>query len=193
MPVLGQRLVPALMVAGFAATAGAQQKACEIDEGTPQQVTRAMLDLQIAQQSAKPDDAAKKLQDAMKLLNEGDMKQQPGGSRVRDGAARSSCSRRSPACQNGIDDARRAWVCRRTRRQRTIIFAGIDSAFTIVEASNPDCASQTAPWRQQKPWVDLVNQRDRVGQRRQDGLGGLSRESLAALARTRHTGTTCSR
>jgi len=38
------------------------------------------------------------------------------------------------------------------------LVAGIDSAFTIVETANPECASQTASYRQQKPWVDLVNQ-----------------------------------
>ncbi len=38
------------------------------------------------------------------------------------------------------------------------LVAGIDSAFTVVETANPECASQTASYRQQKPWVDLVNQ-----------------------------------
>ena len=78
MTVMGQRLVPALLIAGVAATAGAQQKACEIDESTPQQVTRAVLDIQIAQ-SGKPEDAANKLKDAVKLLNEGDVKKNPVG------------------------------------------------------------------------------------------------------------------
>ena len=63
----------------FAATAGAQQKACEIDEGTPNQVARAMLDLQIAQSSGKPEDAANKLKDAIKLLSEGDKTKNPVG------------------------------------------------------------------------------------------------------------------
>src|SRR5262245_29759652 len=37
MPVMGRKLVPALLIAGISATAGAQQKACEIDESTPAQ------------------------------------------------------------------------------------------------------------------------------------------------------------
>jgi len=37
------------MVAAFASTAVAQQKACDIDEGSPSQVARATLSLQMAQ------------------------------------------------------------------------------------------------------------------------------------------------
>ena len=82
MLVLGRRVLPALMIAAFASQAGAQQKACELDEGTPSQVARAMLDLQLAQSAGKPEDAAKKLKDAVKLLNEGDMKRESRRSRV---------------------------------------------------------------------------------------------------------------
>src|SRR5262249_8727429 len=34
---------------------------------------------------------------------------------------------------------------------------------SVVESSNPDCASQTAGWRQQKGWVDLVNKAIELG------------------------------
>ena len=60
MPVWGKGALPALMIAALAATAGAQQKACDLDEGNPAQVARAMLDLQLAQNAAKPEDAAKR-------------------------------------------------------------------------------------------------------------------------------------
>jgi predicted Zn-dependent protease len=43
------------------------------------------------------------------------------------------------------------------------LIAGLDSAFSIVEESNPDCASQTGPYRQQKGWVDLVNHAIELG------------------------------
>src|SRR5579884_3548594 len=80
MPVLGNKLVPALLIAGLSAAAGAQQKACDVDEGSPNQVARAVLDLQIAQQSAnKPAEAMGKLRDAVKLLNDGDLKKNPVG------------------------------------------------------------------------------------------------------------------
>src|SRR5262252_7131261 len=79
MLVFGKGALPGLMLAAAAATAGAQQKACEIDEGSPNQVVRAMLDLQVAQGASKPDDAAKALRDAVKLLNEGDKSKNPVG------------------------------------------------------------------------------------------------------------------
>jgi hypothetical protein len=37
------------------------------------------------------------------------------------------------------------------------LIANIDSSFTVVESSSPECVAQTAPWRQQKAWVDLTN------------------------------------
>src|SRR5438045_8361304 len=79
MPVLGGRVFPALMIAAFAANAAAQAKACDLDEGTPSQVTRAVLDLQLAGSAGKPDVAATKLKEAVKFLNEGDMKRNPVG------------------------------------------------------------------------------------------------------------------
>ena len=87
MLALGRKVGPALMLVALSATAGAQQKACEIDEGTPNQVARAVLDLQLAQSASKPEDAAGKLKDAVKLLNEGDLKKNATGR----GMTKSSC------------------------------------------------------------------------------------------------------
>ena len=155
MTVMGQKLVPALLIAGMAATAGAQQKACEIDESTPQQVTRAVLDIQIAQSSGKPEDAAKKLQDAVKLLGEGDVKKNPVGRSYELGRALVMFAA-EPTIANGMT-TRGAVGFVDNPTAAYDLYAGIDSAFAVVEASNPDCHSQTAPWRQQKPWVELVN------------------------------------
>jgi hypothetical protein len=155
MTVMGQRLVPALLIAGMAATAGAQQKACEIDESTPQQVTRAVLDIQIAQQSGKPEDAANKLKDAVKLLNEGDVKKNPVGRAYELGRALVMFATQ-PTMANGMT-TRGAVGFQDNPTAAYDLYAGIDSAFSIVETSNPACDAETAPWRQQKPWVDLVN------------------------------------
>jgi tetratricopeptide (TPR) repeat protein len=149
------------MAAALAATAGAQQKACEIDEGTPNQVARAMLDLNIAQQSGKPEDAAKKLQDAVKLLNEGDKTKNPVGRSMVYGRTLVLWMGQ-PSMSSGV--ATRAALGFVTEPTATYdLVAGIDSAFSVVEASNPDCAAQTAPWRQQKAWVDLVNHAVELG------------------------------
>ena len=113
MTVMGQRLVPALLIAGIAATAGAQSKACDIDESRPAQVTRAVLDIQIAQQSAKPEDAATKLKDAIKLLHEGDMKVNPVGRVVRAGPDAGALHFAADGPERH-DHARRAWLRRQS-------------------------------------------------------------------------------
>src|SRR5207237_2087214 len=35
--------------------------------------------------------------------------------------------------------------------------AAIDSAFKVVETSNPECITETSRWRGQKAWINLVN------------------------------------
>ena len=154
MTKLGHRMLPALMVAGIAASAGAQQKACDIDEGNPNQVARAMLDLQFAQ-SAKPDDAAAKLKDATKLLSEGDMKKNAVGRAFVQGKTLVMWMNQ-PSMTSGITTRGAIGLVDNPTASYDLV-ANIDSAFTVVEASNPECASQTAPWRQQKGWVDLTN------------------------------------
>jgi hypothetical protein len=155
MTVMGQRLVPALLIAGMAATAGAQQKACDIDENKPGQVARAVLDIQIAQQSAKPEDAAGKLKDAVKLLHEGDMKVNPVGRSYELGRTLVLFTSQ-PTIQNGMTTRGDVGFVDNPTAPYDL-YAGIDSAFSVVETANPECVKETAQWRQQKPWVDLVN------------------------------------
>lgn len=154
MPVMGRYLVPALLVAGVSASAGAQ-KACEIDESNPAQVTRAVLNLQIAQQSSKPEDAAAKLRDAVKLLTDGDMKRNPVGRAFELGKALVIFSIQ-PSMAGGMT-TRGAVGFVDNPTAPYDLYQGIDSTFSIVEAAQPECAGQTAAFRQQKAWVDLVN------------------------------------
>src|SRR5256885_8306083 len=74
-------LMPLLLSAAVTAVAGAQQKAkeCEVDEGKPGEVARAMLSLQVAQSAAKPEDAAKQLRQAMASLEKADRTKNPVG------------------------------------------------------------------------------------------------------------------
>jgi tetratricopeptide (TPR) repeat protein len=37
------------------------------------------------------------------------------------------------------------------------LYAGADSAFTIVEKAAPECAAIISQWRQQKPWLNALN------------------------------------
>jgi predicted Zn-dependent protease len=154
MPVMGRKLVPALLIAGLSASAGAQ-KACDIDESSPAQLTRAVLNLQIAQSAGKPEDAAAKLREAVKLLNEGDVKKNPTGRAFELGRAFVMLSSQ-PGIVNGMT-TRGAVGFVDNPSAPFDLYQGIDSAFTVVETALPECASQTAAYRQQKAWVDLVN------------------------------------
>jgi Tetratricopeptide repeat len=152
---LGKTLLPALMLAGASAAASAQQKACEIDEGSPNQVARAYLDIQTAS-SAKPEEQPGRLRDAVKLLQEGDLKKNPSGRAMVLGKTYTLWMAQP---NMGSGKVKRGAVGFVTDTASMFdLVAGIDSAFTVVETMNPECAGQTASYRQQKPWVDLVNQ-----------------------------------
>jgi predicted Zn-dependent protease len=180
MPVLG-RVFPALMIAAIATQAAAQAKACDLDEGTPSQVTRAVLDLQLAGSAGKPDLAASKLKEAVKFLSEGDMKRNPVGRASVYGKVMVTWLTQ-PSMASGMTTRGAVGFATDTASKFDIIGA-IDSAFTIVETANPECASQTAAWRQQKPWVDLVNHAMELGNSGNDSAVAVAKRSLQ-LART---------
>jgi Tfp pilus assembly protein PilF len=140
----------------FAAVAGAQgaQKACEVNESRPTQVGKATLAVQVAS-GAQPDVAARQLTSAVKMLTDnGDrMENQPGRNFVLGKALVlwtmqpnvELVTKRGPlgysSDPQGIID----------------LAAAIDSAFKVVETSNPECISETSRWRGQKGWINLVN------------------------------------
>jgi hypothetical protein len=154
MSVLLGKAFPALLIAAFAATANAQ-KACDIDEGTPAQTARAKLDLQLAQSAGKPEDALPKLKDAVKLLGEGDMTKNPTGRAYVLGQTL-VLMMSQPSMATGLTTRGAAGFETNPTAPYDLV-AGIDSAFTVVETAYPECVSTTAPWRQQKAWVDMIN------------------------------------
>jgi len=176
MPVLGGRVIPALLVAVFATKAVAQGKACELDEGTPSQVARAVLDLQLAGSSQKPDDIAKKLQEATKFLAEGDMKKNPVGRASVYGKVMVTWLAQ-PGMASGMT-TRGAVGFPTDPNAPFDIIAAIDSGFTIVETANPECATQTAAWRQQKGWVDMINHAMELGNNGSDSAVAVAKRSL---------------
>ncbi len=156
MPVLGSRMFSALMIAALAVPAAAQQpKACELDEGQPNQVARAKLDIQLAQSAGKPEDAAAKLKDATKLLYEGDLKKNPTGRAFVLGQTLVFWMAQ-PGITNGMSTRGGVGLLTDPTAPFDLI-ATMDSAFTVVETANPECTANTASWRQQKGWVDLDN------------------------------------
>jgi hypothetical protein len=144
---LGKTLVPALMLAAVSVAASAQQKACEVDEGSPNQVARAYLDIQTAS-SAKPEEQPARLRDAVRLLQEGDLKKNPTGRAMVLGKTLSMWME-LPTMASGKSTRGAVGFVTDTAASFDLV-TGIDSAFTIVETANPECASQTAAYRQRK-------------------------------------------
>lgn len=155
MPALGGKVFSALMIAALAAPVAGAQKACELDEGSPNQVARAKLQIQVAQSSQKPADAAAKLRDAVKYLADGDMVKNASGRAYVYGQVMVFWLAQ-PGMTSGYTTRGTVGFVTDTAAKFDII-AAIDSGFSIVEKNNPECASTTLSWRQQKGWVDLVN------------------------------------
>jgi tetratricopeptide (TPR) repeat protein len=160
MPAFGRHAVlPAMLVATMAMTARAQ-KQCEIDENTPNQVARAVLQLQLAQTASKPEDAAPKLREAVKLLGDVPANRNPVGVNFELGRALVMW-----LSQPNIGVVtKRSTLGFTSEPEGTVdVIARIDSSFSVVEKSNPECATLTAQYRQQKAWVDLINSAIELG------------------------------
>lgn len=157
MPV---SLRPAFRAVGLglacASIAGAQEKACEVNESRPTAIGRATLAVQVAQSTQDPASAAKQLTAAVKGLTENAerMDNQVGRNFVL-GKALVLWS-----IQPNVDlMTTRGALGYTVNPQGSIdIAAAIDSAFKVVEAANPECVKETAQWRGQRAWVNLVNQ-----------------------------------
>ncbi|HEU4995877.1 MAG TPA: hypothetical protein VFT29_13720, partial [Gemmatimonadaceae bacterium] len=145
------------LTAALAGVAGAQaaQKACEVNESKPTAVGRATLALQVAQSSQAPEAAARQLVAAVKgLTDNGEkMENQPGRNLVL-GKVLTLWS-----MQPNVElVANRGKLGYTTNPTGEIDLAmAIDSAFKVVETSNPECISETSRWRGQKAWINLVN------------------------------------
>jgi predicted Zn-dependent protease len=166
-------LLPLLLCATFTAVAGAQQKQkeCDVDEGKPGEVARAMLALQVAQ-NAKPEDAAKQLRAAIGSLEKADKSKNPVGESFVLGKTLVLWL----AQPNEPSVTTRGSLGFSQNPQAPFdLVTGIDSAFTVVEKALPECASQTAAWRAQKGWVTMIN--DAIQQLNADHAD--SAESLA--------------
>lgn len=158
MSVLENPVVRALgLTLAIASVAGAQgtpQKACEVNESRPTQIGKATLAVQVAT-TGTPEVAARQLTSAVKFLTEnGDkMENQPGRNFVL-GKALVLWS-----VQPNVDlVGNRGRLGYTTNPQGTIdLAAAIDSAFKVVETSNPECITETARWRGQKAWINMVN------------------------------------
>jgi tetratricopeptide (TPR) repeat protein len=169
-------VLPLLLSAAATAVAGAQQKECEIDEGKPGEVARAMLALQVAQSANKPEDAAKQLRSAVASLEKADRSKNPVGTNFVMGKTlvlwMSQPNVTPVTTRGGLGFSQNP--------QGTIdLVTAIDSAFAVVEKTAPECASQTTAWRAQKGWVTMINEAiQQLNADKSDSAESLARRSL---------------
>lgn len=169
-------LLPLLLSAAATTVAGAQQKECEIDEGKPGEVARAMLALQMAQSSNKPEDAAKQLRSAVSSLEKADRSKNPVGTNFVLGKTlvlwMSQPNVTPITTRGGLGFAQNP-------QGQIDLVTSIDSAFAVVEKAAPECASQTTAWRAQKGWVTMINEAiQQLNADRSDSAESLARRSL---------------
>ncbi|MFL5615597.1 MAG: FxLYD domain-containing protein [Gemmatimonadaceae bacterium] len=153
-------LLPLLLSATVTAVAGAQQKPkeCEVDEGKPSEVARAMLALQVAQ-TAKPEDAAKQLRSAITSLEKADKTKNPVGQSFVLGKTLVMWMQQPNV---PVVTTRGTVGFTQNPQQPIDLVYAIDTAFSSVEKAMPECVTQTAAWRAQKGWVSMIN--DAIGQ-----------------------------
>jgi tetratricopeptide (TPR) repeat protein len=157
MSVLNSPIVRALgLSAAVAGLAGAQgaPKSCDVNESRPTAVGKATLSVQVAT-SATPEAAARRLTDAVRTLTDNGekMDNQPGRNFVL-GKALVLWS-----MQPNVELVTKRGPLGYTSDPTGTIDLGlaIDSAFKVVETSNPECITETARWRGQKAWINMIN------------------------------------
>ena len=155
MPAFGRSaLLSAFVVAATTTVASAQNASkgtCSIDENSPSQLAIADLDLASAA-GGTPDVASAKLKDAIKRLDQvGD--KNPNGHALVLGKTLVLWLAQPNV---GLTPTRGSLGFATNPDQTIDLLHTIDSAFVLVENVSPDCAETVAPWRQQKPWVDML-------------------------------------
>jgi tetratricopeptide (TPR) repeat protein len=147
-------LAIATMATGVASAQGAQ-KSCDVNESRPTSLGRASLAVMTASSSPTPDAAKKQLVTAMKQLASVPANtDNPAGKGFVYGKALVLW-----ASQPGIGlSAKRGAIGLTDNPDGMIDLAtALDSSFKVLETAMPECVSETAKWRGQKPWVDMVN------------------------------------
>jgi tetratricopeptide (TPR) repeat protein len=138
-----------------AAPAAATGPTCEIDQGRPQAVARAMLSLTKANAAAKGGDPTKDLKDIIGALNAPNLKNENPVGRAFMLASAYVMLLEQPGIQAVMP---RSAIGLTTDPAATIdLFAAADSAITVVENSSPACATYMGPFRQQKAWLNVTN------------------------------------
>src|SRR5687768_5171387 len=159
--------------------AGAQAapKACEVNEGRPTAVGKALLAVQVASSTQDPTAASRQLTTAVKGLTD-------GGEKMDNQVGRNFVLGKALVLwtmQPNVEIVtKRGPLGYTTNPEGTIdLAAAIDSAFKVVEAAHPECVAETSRWRGQKGWVTLVNMAiERLNSDDADGAEAAARKAI---------------
>lgn len=163
MKVLYSSLIAAAAMAGAApafaqtppAAAAPSGPTCDIEQGKPQAIARAMLSLSRATAQMKSGDPTKDLKDIISSLNAPTFKNENPVGRAFMLASAYTLLLEQP---NFMPVTTRLAVGLTTNPDGVFdLYAATDSAITVVENSSPACATYMAPFRQQKPWLNVTN------------------------------------
>lgn len=141
-------------VAGAQAAPAAKAPAC--DPGASTAIAKATLFLQRAAQSVQvKKDASKDLQQAISALTTpGKDSSDAVGRAYYLGQAYVLLLQQPGIAPVGV---RSSYGIASNPTGTVDLFAAADSAFTRVETAQPACAAELAQWREQKPWLDVLN------------------------------------
>ena len=131
--------------------------ACTIDQVAPGQLAVVSLSLTKASASAKPEDRAKNVRDAVKRLTEKPA-QFAANEPERQLALGRALMLYAEPLPGPVYTAKRGDVGFATEKEAQIdLLAAADSAFTAAERGRPGCTATVAQYRAQQPWLKLVN------------------------------------
>ena len=153
---LGLALSAVIGVPRFAAAQDAAAGSCSIEEGSPKEVATAYLRLSSASGAKDKAAKAKALREAVKSASTGIEKGQnvPGRNYIMAKAYVLMLSDSIVA-----ENATRAdlGLVGGAPTDRVDVIVAIDSLLDSVEKAAPDCATETDMWRQNQPWLNLLN------------------------------------
>jgi Tfp pilus assembly protein PilF len=157
MSVRTRAALRALGLTAALASVGAAQsaKSCEVNESRPSALGKAALAVMTASSAQTPDATKRQLVAAMKQLSTiGDKTDNPAGKNFVYGKVLVLWAMQPGV---GLDTKRGAIGLTDSPDAPIDLAATLDEAFKVVETAMPECIVETAKWRGQKPWIDMVN------------------------------------
>jgi tetratricopeptide (TPR) repeat protein len=153
---LGFALSAAVGVPRYAAAQDAAAASCSIEEGAPKEVATAYLRLSAATGAKDKATKAKSLREAIKSASTNIDKGQnvPGRNYI---MAKSFVLMLSDSIVPVMTTRGDLGLVGGTPGEPVDMVVAIDSLLDVVEKAAPDCTTETDMWRQNKPWLDLLN------------------------------------